>query len=122
MMPLASSSFTRFQQGVVDRPTASASCCTVWRASRWSSLSSRMSWRSSALIPFSCLLVEHYSPEPALEEKTRTLFPAGFPKLGVPPPEPPETIAMAAQDLQDAPRTTEGASPIRRPDYRLSDS
>src|SRR6478736_1930959 len=111
MMPAASSSFTRFQHGVLDKPTASASCCTVWRESRCSSASSSTSWRSSGSILVFTSSKECHSPPTHSGEERESTFSLQVPKLCS--QETPQNMAET---------TAPDAAPIVRPDYQLSDS
>src|SRR4051812_16027655 len=99
MMPAASISLTRFQQGVLDRPTAVASCCTVWRESRCNSASSSTSWRSSSLILQIYRSGEFHSPRYRVGREWRSKF------------SPPAATLHPME-----------TSTLTRPDYQLADS
>src|SRR5205085_10470514 len=104
--PAASIAFTRFQHGVEVRPTAAASCCTVWRESRCSA--SRIAWsvRSrTIMLRFPCERRVH-SPLNRKLDKERSTFSASTRKLPASAapaggPSMPQTLARPAYRLAD---------------------
>src|SRR5687768_4782098 len=104
MMPLPSSSLMRFQQGVLDRPTRSASCCTVWWESRCSSVRSTTSCRSSSSIPVPRHSVEQFSPCIVESEKRRSKFSRWRLRLGA----MADSLLRADYQLPDALWAREG--------------
>src|SRR5664279_80690 len=106
MTPAASIALTRFQHGVEVRPTAAASCCTVWRESRCSA--SRIAWsvRSRTIM----LSVGDFAPVHSTRigfcDKERSTFSAPAGRLHDPPRSPGSVM----------PQT------LLRPDYKLADN